>query len=403
MKILLVNKFLYAKGGAETYVFKLGAYLQAQGHEVQYFGLANEKNTVGNHANAYVTDMDFSKGAKKNLTAPFRIIYCSEARKKIRKVLDDFQPDVVHMNNIHFHLTPSIILETEKYRKQTKRNVKIIYTAHDYQLICPSHGLFDTEINVCEKCLDGNYWHCFKTKCMKNSRAKSLLATLDAFHWKKSKAYSYIDTIICPSKFLKDKLDTQPRFANKTVALHNFFEKPTVEEVEKGDYVLEFGHLCKDKGTYTLLEVCKRMPNVKFIFAGYGKAVEDMKEIPNAEYVGFKTGAELKELIQKAKCSICPSICHENCSLSIIESQCYLTPVIASIRGGNPELIEEGKTGLLFEAGNADDLEEKLRYLLENPNILNTFTENCKQAVFETPDSYYKKLMEIYGGNYENY
>ena len=86
MKILLVNKFLFPKGGAETYVFKLGETLTANGHEVQYFGLENQKNIVGNTAGAYVSDMDFGKGVRKNLAAPFRIIYSAEARKKLRKI-----------------------------------------------------------------------------------------------------------------------------------------------------------------------------------------------------------------------------------------------------------------------------------------------------------------------------
>ena len=397
MKVLLVNKFLYPKGGVETYVFKLGETLTRLGHTVQYFGLENEKNIVGNEVQSYVTDMDFAKGVMKNLKAPFRIIYSSEARKKIRRVLDDFQPDVVHLNNIQFHLTPSIILETEKYRRQTGRKVKIVYTAHDSQLVCPSHGLFDTQVRICEKCLGGNYTHCFKTKCVKNSRSKSLLAMLDAYKWKRSKAYDYVDAIICPSLFLKSKLDTQERLARRTVALHNFIEPQEPLQVEKGDYVLEFGHLSKDKGTLTLLEVAKRMPDVRFVFAGFGKAVDDIKLVPNAEYVGFKTGDELKRLIQGAACSVCPSECYENCPFAVIESQIFLTPVIGSRRGGIPELLAEGKTGLLFEAGNADDLEEKLRYLVESPERLREFTENCKNTEFETPESYCEKLMRIYG------
>lgn len=402
MKVLLVNKFLYRKGGAETYVFKLGEALTERGHSVEYFGLENEKNIVGNRVGAYVSDIDFSEGVRKNLKAPFRIIYSSEARRKIRKVLCDFQPDVVHLNNIQFHLTPSIILEIDKYRRKTGRRVEIVYTAHDYQLICPSHGLFDVDIKVCEKCLGGNYTHCFRTKCMKNSRAKSLLATVDAYWWKASRAYGCIDTIICPSKFLKTKLDTQKRFADKTVAIHNFIEPQESLKEEKGNYVLEFGHLSRDKGTLTLLEVAKRMPDTKFVFAGYGKAEEDIVKVANAEYVGFKTGEELRLLISRAKCSVYPSEWYENCPFSVIESQIYHTPVVASNMGGIPELIRNGETGLLFEAGNTDDLEQKLRYLLETSGVVEEYTENCSRIEFETPETYYEKLIRIYEGTYEN-
>ena len=400
MKILLVNKFLYPKGGAETYVLKLGDVLASNGHEVQYFGLENEKNVVGNNVNSLVTDMDFNKGVKKNLSAPFRIIYSREARKKIKRVLYDFMPDAVHLNNIQFHLTPSIILEINKFRKKTGKTVKIVYTAHDYQLICPSHGLFDADINICEKCLGGNYTHCLRTKCMKNSRAKSLLAMLDAYYWKFSSAYKYIDTIVCPSQFLKSKLDTQKRFADKTVAVHNFIETCNDETSDnKSNYVLEFGHLSKDKGTLTLLEAAKRMPNVPFVFAGYGAAVEEINKTPNAEFVGFKSGDELKNLIASALCSVCPSEMYENCPYSVMESQTLSTPVIGARIGGIPELIQEEKTGLLFEAGNVDDLEAKLRYYIETPNVAQQYIENCKNLTFETPETYYQKLIRYYGDN----
>lgn len=91
MKILMVNKFLYPNGGSETYIFKLGEYLESQGHEVQYFGMEHEGRCVGNHAEAYTSDMDFHGGSKlSKLTYPIKTIYSSEARKKIRLVLEDF-------------------------------------------------------------------------------------------------------------------------------------------------------------------------------------------------------------------------------------------------------------------------------------------------------------------------
>ncbi len=396
MKILLVNKFLYPKGGAETYIFNLGSVLSSKGHSVEYFGLQNEKNTVGNSADSYVSDIDFGEGIKKNLRAPLRIVYSSEARRKIRAVLEKFQPDVVHLNNIQFHLTPSIILETEKYRRKSGRNIKIICTAHDFQLVCPSHGMFDSEMKICTKCLDGNYFHCVNSRCMKKSLAKSVLAVADACFWKASKAYDFIDKIICPSYFLKSMLDTQERFKTKTTAIHNFVE-PVSAVYDKEDYILQFGHLSKDKGTLTVLEAAKRMPEKRFVFAGFGEAEEAIAQVPNAEFVGFKTGDELKALIGKAACSVCSSEIFENCPFSVIESQIYGTPVIGSELGGIPELISENETGLIFEAGNADELVKKLRFLLETEGKLEEFTENCKKAQFETAETYYEKIMQIYG------
>ena len=399
MKILMVNKFLYPKGGAETYVIELGALLKQHGHQVQYFGLANDKNTQGNAAGVLVSDIDFSTGILRNLHAPLRIIYSREARRKIRMVLEDFQPDVVHLNNIQFHLTPSVILEVHKYRMETGRSVKIVYTAHDYQLVCPSHGLLDASARICEQCLDGRYWHCFQKKCLKNSRAKSLLATLDAYFWKYTPAYSYLDTIICCSAFLKSKLDTQLRFRKKTVVLRNFAQVPKPKPVEKAGYVLEFGHLSRDKGTLTLLEAARNMPETTFHFAGFGPAVEEIRKLPNCEYLGFLTGETLETEIRRAAVTICPSLWYENCPFSVIESQTYGTPVLGSRIGGIPELITEGKTGELFTPGDARDLEVKLRTILSDPE---QYSRNCGQTPPETPESYYQTLMKIYGASHED-
>ena len=140
MKVLIVNKFLYPNGGSETYIFKLGEALEQHGHEVQYFGMEHEGRCVGNRVNAYTSDMDFHGGSKlSKLTYPIKTIYSKEARVQLRKVLDDFKPDVCHLNNFNYQLTPSIILEIVKWRKETGRDCKIIFTAHDYQLVCPNH------------------------------------------------------------------------------------------------------------------------------------------------------------------------------------------------------------------------------------------------------------------------
>ena len=140
MKILMVNKFLHPNGGSETYIFNLGDELIRQGHEVQYFGMEHEKRIVGNRLDVYTDNMDFHTGKLQKLLYPFKIIYSTEASRKMTQILKDFQPDVVHLNNINFQLTPSIIHAVKKYKKISRQKVKIVATAHDYsgcvRIIC---------------------------------------------------------------------------------------------------------------------------------------------------------------------------------------------------------------------------------------------------------------------------
>ena len=186
LKILMVNKFLHPNGGSETYIFKLGDYLNSQGHSVEYFGMEHEGRCVGNHADVYTTDMDFHGGSKlSKLLYPIKTIYSREARKKIHLVLDDFQPDVVHLNNFNYQLTPSIILEIKRWRECRKHPVKIIYTAHDLQLLCPNHMMRNpASKEKCEKCLGGKFINCAKGKCIHGSTAKSIVGTMEASFWK---------------------------------------------------------------------------------------------------------------------------------------------------------------------------------------------------------------------------
>ena len=400
MKILLINKFLYPKGGAENYLLKLGNLLEQQGHEVQYFGMVDSKNVVGNEKQLLVSPIDFSTGILRNLAAPLRIIYNAEARRKLYQILNDFCPDVVHLNNIQYHLTPSVILAVRDYRRKRNPKLKLISTAHDYQLICPNHGLFDSRGQYCEHCLHGSFFHCFIRKCVKNSYLKSLLAVMDAFVWKISRAYEQLDVIICPSEFMKSKLEQDVRFKGKCVVLNNFVEAIQEKEIDKKDYVLEFGHLSKEKGTLMLVEAAKRLPDIPFVFAGFGPAEEEVRKLKNAKLAGYQSGEVLEQLIREARITVIPSLWSENCPYSVLESQMYGTAVIGSNMGGIPELLRNGR-GMIFEAGNIEDLTRKIRLLWNDEDLRTTLSE-CAKKPLESTDSYYEKLMKLYGGLNEN-
>lgn len=398
MKVLMINKFLYPNGGSETYIFKLGEYLEQMGHEVQYFGMEHKGRCVGNRVDEYTSDMDFHGGSKiSKLTYPLKTIYSKEARVKIRKVLDDFQLDACHLNNFNYQLTPSIILEVVKWRKETKKNCKIIFTAHDYQLVCPNHMLNNPNTHKnCEKCLGGHYINCVNGKCIHNSTAKSVIGMMEAEFWKLKGTYRYIDKMICCSEFMKTKLDTNPLFANKTIAIHNFIDKVEWQDNEKKNYVLYFGRFSKEKGIGTLIKVCQQLPDIQFIFAGTGPLENVINDVPNIKNVGFKKSKELEKLIREARFSIYPSEWYENCPFSVMESQMYGTPVIGADIGGIPELIQAGKTGELFESGNSNSLKLKIQNLWNDKDLCKQYSENCRNIEFDSIDKYYQKLIKIY-------
>ena len=191
-------------------------------------------------------------------------------------------------------------------------------------------------------------------------------------------------------------MDSNPLFAKKTVAIHNFIDKVEWKDVEKKEYVLYFGRFSTEKGIATLIHACKELPEVQFIFAGTGPLEKEIEGIENIQNVGFQKGEALEKLIREAQFSIYPSEWYENCPFSVMESQMYGTPVLGARIGGIPELIKEGMTGELFTSGDKDALKEKIYHMWNDRSRLETYTMNCKNISFDTIDEYYEKLMKLY-------
>ena len=399
MKILMVNKFLYPKGGAETYTLQLGEYLTAQGHCVEYFGMEHPENTVGNRWDIYTAPIDFhSNNFLSYATYPAKIIHSADAERKMRSILDVFQPDVLHINNFNYQLTPSILLAADKYRKATARKLRIIYTAHDSQLVCPNHLMFHPATKqVCDRCLDGNAMHCMQRKCIHNSFLRSCLGTAEYHYWRKRNVYDILDVILCPSAFLKNKLDTYHVLAKKTVLLRNFVTSLPKVDDSKENYVLFFGRYSEEKGIHALLRACQALPDIPFVFAGGGPLESLLEGIPNVRNVGFLQGEALHTLIRGARFTVVPSQCYENCPFSVMESILAGTPVLGSALGGIPELIEPGRTGWLFPADDATILQAEIQRIW-NSNEPEQYHKACLDVQFDTLPAYTDQLMILYQG-----
>lgn len=407
---------MYPNGGSETYIFNLAKVLRDHGHEVQFFGMADDRNIVGNSAGAYTDNMEFqSAGYIGKLSYPFKIIYSFDARKKIGKVLDDFEPDVVHLNNINFQITPSIIDEIEKYKKRSKRDLRLIYTAHDYQWVCPNHMLkIEKAGELCNcKCVLYGYRNCFKNRCIHNSRLKSFCGMVEGWFYKRKGTYKYVDKIICPSFFMERQLNKNRLLNDKTVVLRNFITidkekkehlpKPEIQDLRGRNipdrYVLYFGRMDIEKGIINLLEAAQQLPEIPIVIAGNGTQKEKTEGIVNTYPVAFQTGEVLKALIQNAEFTVHPAIWYENCPFAVMESQINGTPVVASKIGGIPELVNEGVTGDFCNPSDTDDLVSKVRTLWYNRERIERYRDNCREwAINQFPDAeeYYQQLMNYY-------
>lgn len=400
MKILMVNKFLYPRGGAESYMLGIGKCFTEMGHEVQYFGMYDEKNTVGNRMELYTQNMDFHTSSLKKIFYPFKIIYSFEAKRKIGKILDDMRPDVIHLNNINFQLTPSIIDAAKK------RNIPVFWTLHDYQLICPNHLLYNKDTGgICEKCIGRNKYPCIKNKCIHSSRIKSIIGAAEAAFYKIKGTYKKVDAFIVPSRFLYEKLvgDNKELFLKRTYVLHNYVKKRELTSDFKSQfdfpYIAFAGRLSCEKGTRILADTAKILSDVKFVVMGDGPEKSAFDGLDNVIATGFLTGDALDCNIAAAKAIAVPSVCFENCPMSILEGRMFSVPAVTMNMGGMAELVENNATGVLSKSVCAEDFAAAVRNILSDGKRLEQMKQNCKarSKTDLSVEEYCLELLKIYG------
>ncbi|MBR4749349.1 MAG: glycosyltransferase [Abditibacteriota bacterium] len=390
----MINKFLYPRGGADIYMLKLGARLSELGHTVEYFGMADPQNTVTNSWGEYTRNMDFRGKSLDRFAYPFRIIYSGEAKARLRKVLWLFRPDVVHMNNINFQLTPSVIDACHD------AGVPVIQTVHDFQIICPNHMLYNLqEQAICERCVRGSKWNCARYKCIHESLVKSIIGSLEAQLYLKKDTYRKVYRYICPSRFMeKMLLEGRPDLAGKTCAIHNFIELPDADDGAKEPYVVMACRLSQEKGIAAVREAALKLPHVRFKIAGSGPEEDLLKGLPNVELMGFMSGKPLLSLIGRAACMLVPSIWYENCPLTILEAHSLGTPVITAGFGGMAELVEDGVTGKHIDPVTGDTLAAAIDELMSDPDRLAAMARSCreKRESMITIDKYLDMLLDIF-------
>lgn len=362
MKILLINNFHYRKGGSEAVYFNMARTFAQQGHQVIFFSCTAPQNEACDNSEYFVTpnnSLPLIKGA-------IHYIYNREAQKSLERLIQKERPDIAHIHLFWGGLSTSI-LDTLK-----KHGVPVVHTAHDYRMVCPAYTFRRADGTICEECKGGKYYNCTRHRCSRNSLIHSLLMTAEMYlrnYW--HKALRKIDGIVFVSRFASEKhLDFMPQLAaTKSIVSYNTVS-PLEEKfisAQRGEYYLFFGRLSYEKGIKTLIEAFTELKGPKLKIVGTGPEEEALKRYvseqgaeQSIEFVGYRKGDELKELIRDASFVVVPSEWYENNPMTIIEAYTAGVPVIGARIGGIPEIVLEGETGYLFWSGNVSDLKEAI-------------------------------------------
>jgi len=399
MRILLANKFYYHRGGDCIYTIELEKLLKSKGHQVAIFSMFHPANKNSEYSEYFPSQVDFNKRDIRSIVSLLiRPFGSHEVREKFNRILTDFRPDIIHLNNIHSQLSPIIA------QMGHNRGIPIVWTLHDYKLVCPAYLLL-SKGKPCQLCLEKK-WSVISEKCIKDNFIASFIAYWEASYWNSTKLCKITDLFISPSNFLRGKMIQGGFDPGKIVVLNNFMKSAsiTAEVNTKEDYYCYIGRLSSEKGIETLLKAASGLPGYKLKIVGTGqleKAIHAFKENANIEFVGFKSGDELNSILSGSRFLVIPSIWYENNPLSVLEALCMGIPVLGSDIGGIPELIIPDFNGMLFEAGNVTDLQDKIKYLWRN-NAKFTRTMIAENAAKSfRSDAYYEKIIGIYDSLFE--
>lgn len=392
MNILNISQHFRLKGGSDVYFRSLTKLLKSYDHHVEEFASSDTDHDI------YPVEIDFDKPSLGNIS---KYIYNKEAKRKMKRFIDQKEIDLAHLHIYYGKLSASILSPLKD------KGIPIIQTLHEYKLVCPTYKLYDGHA-LCFDCKNNQFYKSLNKKCNRGSLARTALSAIESYISLWNGAQHLIDHFITVSEFQKRQMVAMGIDENRLSTVHNFLDLSKYSQSPIiGDYVLYFGRLEKEKGLEVLLDAFEHLSSeVKLIIIGEGSYKDEMLqriERINAgksriSYGGFLYGEALKEIISSSKFVVVPSIWFETFGLTVIEAMAYGKPVIGSDIGGISEIINDGEDGFLVEANNSNALVTAIEKLFVSKEMVCEFGANARRNVEKrfTPAIHYENLMSIY-------
>jgi glycosyltransferase involved in cell wall biosynthesis len=398
MRIAMANNYYYIRGGAERVLFEEKNILEAHGHQVPVFSQSHPDNESSQYSDYYRPFKDWRNISQfQKVPMALNLMYDRRTARGFNRFLEAVGPDITHAHNIYGGLTTSILDIAQR------KGVPVVMTLHDYKLICPSYSMLNRG-TVCEDCKGGRFIHSLLNTCHKESLTASGVYCIESYLNKWLHKYDTIRYFICPSMFSLTKHAEHGVPRDRLLHIRNFVNFATHKpQYDDGRYALFVGRLSKEKGVLTLLAAVENL-DVPVRIVGDGPLKSEYegfvaeRKMKHVTFEGYKSGDNLKRLYENAAFLVIPSEWYENAPMTVLEAYAYGKPVIGSRIGGIPEMIDHGRTGLLFAMGDAGWLTECIRKLWLDKSL-------CRQMGHATHDKverefssevHYEHLMEVY-------
>ena len=378
MRILQVNNVHRTKGGSDFMAEMTVDILKSRGEDVVL--LSRDSSSVFG-------------GFFGRLKAFGCGIYSAPGVRVVAEALRTYKPDVVHVHEIYPFFSPWAL------KVFSAAGVPVVMTCHDFRVICPI-GLLYCKNKLCDSCIRYSEIACMFLNC-RNNISESAAYALRGFVARKFRLFlDNVTTFIALTDFAKKKFVSYGIPPSKIAIVPNPALPPRkAYRNPPGGYFAFIGRMAKEKGLMTFVEAA-RMTDLPVRIAGDHRPVAEMLEDlpPNVKLAGLLGRDAVPGFYRDAYCVVVPSTWYEMFPLVLLEAMAHGRAVIASCIGAMADIVHDGETGLLFEAGNAADLAEKMQRLWADPGLCVRMGLNGRdRAVREySDDMYYQRLMGVY-------
>ncbi|PYV69618.1 MAG: glycosyl transferase family 1 [Acidobacteria bacterium] len=385
MKIVIAHNAYQQSGGEDAVVSAEKTLLLREGNEVNEYLRHNNEIKAGNICS--------------NIALGVRTVWSSSSRSQLYRLLQSGRPDVVHFHNTFPLISPAA------YYACRELGVPVVQTLHNYRLFCPA-GAFFRDGQVCEDCLDKNRWQAVRHACYRQSRsASATVAAMLSFHHGYGTWTNLVNCYIALSEFSRAKFIEAGLPPKKIAVKPNFVVSDPGVGPEQREYAVFLGRLSEEKGIRNLIQAWAKVSrSFTLRVIGDGPLLNEVRsEISHSGFTHIRLDGRLLHqesttALQGARILILPSKCYENFPVCIAEAFACGTPVIASRLGAMQEIVQDGRTGLHFTPGDADDLAEKVEWAWAHSEEMREMGRNAR-AEFEakyTAELNYTMLFGIY-------